>query len=293
MADVKSLLVPTACGFPSGTRLSDGEYTKYRGSDIVENAEATLREPAPLFTDLNDDGAKDGLVFLQCNQGRRIPGDLLLMVGPGGSVVGHVNLDAVFHQSQVRGTALSAEEDGVRLTASTMEDFHGRVAFSAGRLTVTPTPAPSPSSISLKGATFTSAGLGPLKIDRPASDYPGLINADAVYDDDVDGPRMPDGLHALINSTGTVTAVWTESSQFSSRKGARVGTSATELRRIYPGSALEPAIIGTQSADPALALKDDSGHGLYFLLDPATSSKVTAIYAAVTSEDGHIDHRAT
>lgn len=164
---------------------------------------------------------------------------------------------------------------------------------------VAPTTAPgaasgSPTaSLSLDGATFTSAGFGPLKIGRPASDYPGLINADATHDDDVDGPGMPDGLHALIGSTGTVTAIWTESSRFSSRKGARVGMPVTELRRIYPGSALEHAVIGTQSPEQALALKDSSDHGLYFLVDWDTRSTVTAIYAAAVSKDGHIDHRAT
>lgn len=296
LADVRALILPQVCGYAAGTRLSGGSYTKYSGSDIVENAEATLKDPAPVFTDINGDGAKEALVFLQCNHGKRIPGDLLLAVGSGGNVISTANLDPVFHASQVRGTAMTVGKGGVDLTVTAGPgDLHGRAAFAGGRLVVTQTTSSGDeaSSISLDGATFTSAGFGPLKLGAPASDYPGYINADATNDDDVDGPKMPDGLHAYIGSAGTVTAVWTESSRFSSRSGARVGMSVSQLRKLYPGSALEEATIGTQSPEQALALIDSSGHGLYFVVDWNTRSKVTAMYAAATSKDGHIDHLAT
>lgn len=151
--------------------------------------------------------------------------------------------------------------------------------------------APSPSSISLDGATFTTDGYGPLKLGTPATDYPGYLNARATHDDEVNGPRMPDGLYALIGGDGRLSAVCTESPQFTSRAGARAGMSVDALRKLY-GSKLEKTTAGTQSADEAWAL-ETGGQSLLFFIDPQTGATVTRICAAITTGDGHIDHRAT
>lgn len=253
-----------------------------------EAANVTLKNPAPLFADVDGDGAKEALAFFTCQSGWRIPGDSLIVVRAGGEVVGSVSLDPVFHQDQVRGSAITQTSNGIQITVTGLEDSHGRVTFAKDQPSVAPISAPASPPISLKDATFTTDGFGPLKVGTPATDYPGYVNADATYDDDVTGPKMPSGLYALIDDGDRLSAVWTDSPRYRSRAGAHVGMLVSDLKKLY-GNALTKTVSGTQSADNAWALEAD-GHSLLFFVDWPGESTITKIYVS-SRPAGPIGHK--
>ena len=267
LEDVHSIVLPESCATGAGKKLDQGRLE-------VDGVTVSITEVPPVFADLNGDGSKEGVAWLQCVQNA----PLLVLVGKGAKL-----LDALDVASAVEAGFASPESLTIK-GPTVVASFHGMHTRGAlGLLHVATVSAPDGKLMAryndpLEGAQMTTDGFGPIMWGHSAKqvEYAGWGErvASGCGSLDAHGRLAEKGILAVgYDANDMVNTISTQDSRIRTPSGARVGLTLTELRAIY-GSKL--ADVKVDAAGPSWYGVNAGGNSLMFIIE---DDKVSMMFA--------------